>query len=100
MEDTDNTKKLMDALEKVKKKHSGQYLENILETCASEYGLDEIATMDAIEIAKEKGLLQEVHINQKISYRRLNAKKVTIEDFTDSSVDKSRTTASGKICRF
>ena len=96
MEDTDNISKVMEALDKVRKKHNGQYLENIVETCSSEYGLDQIATMAAIEKAKEKGLLLEVHVNQKISYRRPNTKKVIIEDFVDLSMDKNEPTDSGR----
>ena len=52
--------------------------------------------MAAIEKTREAGLLQEVHVNQKISYRRQNTKKVTIEDSTDLSMDKNGITDSGE----
>ena len=94
MDKKDNKDRLMEPPDIVRKKHSGQNLENIVETCVSEDGLDEAAAtpsnVPAIRTAKKNSTLYKVPVNKKIScIKSSRKKKVSIEDITDLSADQS-----------
>ena len=93
MDKKDNKDKLMEPLETVRKKQSGQNLENIAETCGSEDGLDEATTttssVPAIRTAKKNSILYKVPENKNTSCSKSSSKKkVSIEDITNLSADQ------------
>ena len=57
------------AIDLVRKKNKGQYLDNIAEICATEYKWSSDETIEALKVAKAKNLIKEVLYNEKISYR-------------------------------
>ena len=57
------------AIDLVRKKSKGQYLENIAEICATEYKWSSDETTHALKVAKANNLIKEVLFNEKISYR-------------------------------
>ena len=81
MEET-NAKKIINALERLKKKHIGQYLDNICDVCTNEHGWERETTMTAIEAAKKRGLIHETVVNNEVSYRITNTPMVIIHDNT------------------
>ena len=75
-----NAKKIINALERLKKKHIGQYLDNICDVCTTEHGWERQTTMIAIEAAKKRGLIHETVVNNEVSYRITNTPMTVIHD--------------------
>ena len=75
------------ALEKVKKRGKGQYFENIVAECSSEFGWDGPKVYTAIEKAKELQMIKCVICHNKISYRKADSsgKNVCIRDNVDQN---------------
>ena len=55
------------AIDLVRKKHKGQYLDDIAEICATEYKWCSNDTIHVLKMAKAKNLIKEVSYNKKIS---------------------------------
>ena len=94
MDKKDKKDRLMEPLDAARKNHSDQNLENIVETCESEDGLDEAAATPAnvpvIRTAKKNSILYKVPVNKMTSCSKSSTKKkVSIEDITDLSADQS-----------
>ena len=77
-----NAKKIINALERLKKKHKGQYLDNICDVCTNEHGWERETTMTAIEVAIKRGLIHETVMNNEVSYCITSTPMVTIHDNT------------------
>ena len=71
MDKKDKKDRLMEPLDAARKNHSDQNLENIVETCESEDGLDEAAAtpanVPAIRTAKKNSILYKVPVNKMTS---------------------------------
>ena len=80
--DLELSNKVLEVLERVKKKGKGQYFENIAPECASEYGWNGPKVLQALKTAIKSNCIKEVHCNGKISYRKVDAqgKNVCIRD--------------------
>lgn len=62
-----NAKKIVNALERLKKKHIGQYLDNIFDLCTIKHGWERKTTVTAVEAAKERDLVYETVVNNEVS---------------------------------
>ena len=80
--DLELSNKVLEVLERVKKKGKGQYFENIAPECASEYGWNGPKVLQALKTAIKSNCIKEVPCNGKISYRKVDAqgKNVCIRD--------------------
>ena len=79
-----NVKKVLGALERLKKKHMGQYLDNICDVSTTEHGWNREITIAAIEAAKQRGLIHETVVNKEVSYRITNTPMAIIHDNIES----------------
>ncbi len=77
-----NAKKIVNALARLKKKHVGQYLDNICDVCSTEHGWERETTMNAVEGAKKRSLIHETVVNNEVSYRVTSTPMVIIHDST------------------
>ena len=84
MSTEENVKKVPSALERLKKKHVGQYLDNTCNVCATAHGWNREIAIAAIEAAKKRGLLRETVVSKEVSYRITNTLMVIIHDSTVS----------------
>ncbi len=82
-----NVKKIVKALERLKKKHIGQYLDNIPEVCNIEHGWQRETTLIAIVTAKKPGLIDETVVKNEVSYRITNTPMVVIHDNIGNTVN-------------
>ena len=77
-----NARKIVNALERLKKKHIGQYLDNICDVCSTEHGWERETTMIAIGGVKKRGFIREIVVDNEVSYRITNTPMVIIHDNT------------------
>ena len=76
--------KVLKAIEMVKEKNKGQYLNNISEICHAEYGWSQETTAAMLQRAQEQKQIHTVISHQKISYRISSHPKIYIEDDRES----------------
>ena len=76
--------KVLKAIEIVKEKNKGQYLNNISEICHAEYGWSQETTAAMLQRAQEQHQIHTVISYQKIAYRINSHPKVYIEDNRES----------------
>ena len=69
-ETNSNVKLILEALEIIKEKGTGQYLDNICEICQNEFGWDAERTKLALDEAKKENVIHEVKVKRKVSFRR------------------------------
>ena len=84
-----NVNLILEALEIIKEKGTGQYLDNICEICKNEFGLDAERTKLALDEAKKENIIHEVKVKRKISYRK-TGQAVIIHDDEESEEDPQR----------
>ena len=66
--ETENLKKVLDAISKIKKKKEGQYEEKILQVCAEEFDLNKEEVLTSLRKAVDDRMLKIVNKNNKNSY--------------------------------
>ena len=67
--ETENLKKVLDAILKIKKKKEGQYEENIIQVCVEEFDLNKEEVLTSLKKAVDDRKLKIVNKNNKNSYR-------------------------------
>ena len=67
--DSPDASAVVKAIDLVRKKNKGQYLDNIAEICAADYKWSSEETIQALKLATAQNLIKEVSYNDKISYR-------------------------------
>ena len=77
---SDNTGIILRALDVLRSKNKGQYIENVAEYCEKEYGWDRPTTMEAIDTAKQKGAVKATMSHGKNALRVVNSKFSTNND--------------------
>ena len=84
-----NVNLILEALEIIKEKRTGQYLDNICEICKNEFGWDAERTKLALDEAEKENIIHEVKVKRKISYRK-TGQAVIIHDVEESEEDPQR----------
>ena len=77
---SDHTDIILKALDVMKSKNKGQYIENVAEFCEKEYDWDRPTTMAAIDTAKQKGAVKATMSHGKHALRVVNSKLSTNND--------------------
>ena len=67
--ETENMKKVLDAISNIKKKKEGQYEEKIIYVCVEEFELNQQEVLTSLKKAVEDRKLKIVNKNNKNSYR-------------------------------
>ena len=83
MDENLDIKRITDALDNLKQRHIGQYLEYITEYCHKEYKWDQSKTETALEHATKAGFVYTAQSNNKISYRK-RSQGIIIQDNVNS----------------
>ena len=65
-----NVNLILEALELIKEKGTGHYLDNICKICKNEFGWDAERTKLALDEAKKENIIHEVKVKRKISSRK------------------------------
>ena len=82
---------VIEAIRNVKKKHSGQYLENVARECEKSFGWDRPTTTTALQHATERNLIRPIQVDKKILYRENDekSKKVCIRDNVNTAATQT-----------
>ena len=90
--------KVLEILERVKKKGKGQYFENIALECASKYDWNRPKVLEELKTAVKSNCIKEVPFNGKISYRKVDTqgKNVCIRDEIAAAHTDAHTDAQDK----
>ena len=85
---------VIEAIRNVKKKHSGQYLENVARECEKSFGWDRPTTTIGLQHATERNLIRPIEEDKKISYRENDekSKKVCIRDNVNTAATQTNNT--------
>ena len=67
--ETENLKKVLDPISKIKKKKEGQYEEKIIQVCVEEFDLNQEEVLTSLKKAVDDRMLRIVNKNNKNSYR-------------------------------
>ena len=79
MDANSDIKRIINTLDSLKQRHTGQYLEYITEFCQKEYKWDQTKTESALEHAIKTGFVYTAPSNNKISYR-IKSQEIIIQD--------------------
>ena len=79
MDANSDIKRITDALDNLKQRHIGQYLENIVEFCQKEHTWDRLKTEAVLEHAIQAEFIYTVPSNNKLSYRK-RCQDIIIQD--------------------
>ena len=79
MDANSDVKRITNTLDNLKQRHTGQYLEYIIEFCQKEYKWDQTKTEAVLEHAIEAGFVYTAPSNNKISYR-IKSQGIIIQD--------------------
>ena len=67
--ETENLKKVLDTISKIKKKKEGQYEEKVVQVCVEEFDLNKEEVLTSLKKAVDDRMLKIVNKNNKTSYR-------------------------------
>ena len=67
--ETENLKKVLDTISKIKKKKEGQYEEKVVQVCVEEFDLNKEEVLSSLKKAVDDRMLKIVNKNNKTSYR-------------------------------
>ena len=88
-------KKVTEAMQNVKKRHGGQYIENTARECEKTFGWDRLKTTLALQHTTERNLIRVVQVDRKISYRENDDKPKNIcsRDNVNTAASQTDTSA-------
>jgi len=79
MDANSDIKRITDALDNLKQRHIGQYLENIVEFCQKEHTWDRLKTEAVLQHAIQAEIIYTAPSNNKLSYRK-RCQDIIIQD--------------------
>ena len=91
MDANSDIKRVTNALDNLKQRHTGQYMEYITEFCQKEYNWDQTKTEAALAHAIKTGFVYTAPSNNKISYR-IKSQGIIIQDNAKSVETQTETT--------
>ena len=84
--ETENLKKVLDAISKIKKKKEGQYEEKIIQVCVEEFDLNKEEVLNSLKNAVDDRMLKIINKNNKNSYRIVQETHLHDDCVTDSQI--------------
>eukprot|EP00112_Aurelia_sp_Birch-Aquarium-sp1_P020546 Seg5319.2 transcript_id=Seg5319.2/GoldUCD/mRNA.D3Y31 product="hypothetical protein" protein_id=Seg5319.2/GoldUCD/D3Y31 len=80
---------VVEATEALKASSKGRYLDNIAKLCQTKHGWSEDTTRATLDEAIKKNRIQTSIVNNKISYRKFDDKKICIEDDCETNATQT-----------
>ena len=80
---------VVDTTEALKASSKGRYLENIAKICQTKHGWSEDTTKAILDEAIKQSRIQTTTVNNKVSYRKFENKKVCIEDDCETNATQT-----------
>ena len=80
---------VVDITEALKASSKGRYLDNIAKICQTKHGCSEDTTKAILDEAIKQNGIQTTTVNNKVSYRKFEKKKVCIEDDCATSANQT-----------
>ena len=87
--ETENLKKVLDAISKIKKKKEGQYEEKIIQVCVEEFDLNKEEVLTSLKKAVDDRMLKIVNKNNKNSYRIVQETHLDDDCVIDSQIHET-----------
>ena len=87
--ETENLKKFLDAISKIKKKKEGQYEEKIIQVCVEEFDLNKEEVLTSLKKAVDDRMLKTVNKNNKNSYRIVQETHLDDDCVIDSQIHET-----------
>ena len=87
--ETENLKKVLDAISKIKKKKEGQYEEKIIQVCMEEFHLNQEEVLTSLKKVVEDRMLKIVNQNSKNSYPIVQETHLDEDCVIDSQISEA-----------
>ena len=87
--ETENLKKVLDAISKIKKEKEGQYEEKIMQVCVEEFDLNQEEVLTSLKEAVDDRMLKIVNKNNKNSYRIVQETHLDEDYDVDSQIGET-----------
>ena len=87
--ETENLKKVLDAISKIKKKKEGQYEEKIILVCVEEFDLNKEEALTSLKNSADDRMLKTVNKNNKNSYRIVQETHLDDDCVIDSQIHET-----------
>ena len=87
--ETENLRKVLDAISKIKKKKEGQYEEKIIQVCVEEFDLNKEEVLTSLKKAVDDRMLKIVNKNNKNSYRIVQETHLDDDCVIDSQIHET-----------
>ena len=80
---------VVDTTEALEASSKGRYFENIATICQTKHGWSEDTTEAILDKAIKQSRIQTITVNNKVSYRKFESKKVCIEDDCETNATQT-----------